>query len=171
MDFFEAAAKRYSHRANYTNAPVPEADLVKIVTAGLQAPSGGNKQTTDFIIVTNPDIRRELSNILVCDAIRTAPAIIVGLTKYDPFDFGLAFEVEDYSAAVQNILLAATALGYASCWFDGTTRLDGRDKKMATLLGVAENYSVRTLLPIGVPENHGLPASRKPFSERVRWVR
>jgi len=171
MDYFEAVELRHSYRGNYTDAPVPDEDIIKIVDAGLRAPSGCNRQTTDFIIVTNADLRAKLANILVCDAVRTAPVLIVGITEKITFDFGIDCEIEDYSAAVENILLAATAMGYASCWFDGTTRLDGRDDAMAELLGVAPGKRVRTLLPIGIPAVKGTQAPRKPFDERVEWKR
>ena len=171
MDFFEIVKARHSFRGCYTDAQVPEEDLIKIVDAGLRAPSGGNKQTTDFVIVTNAELIAKLSKIVVCDSIRTAPAVIVGITSLFTLDFGLSFEVEDYSAAVENILLAATALGYASCWFDGTTRLGGRDEVIAKLLNIPQNKQVRTLMPVGVPENPGKQAPRKPFDERVTWKR
>ena len=169
MDFFTAVEQRYSHRTAYTSAPVPKEDLIKILDAGLRAPSGCNAQTTSFIVVTNPDLRRQIAELLPAEAILTAPALIIGITEKVTFDFGLDFEVEDYSAAVENILLAATALGYVSCWYDGSSRLDGRDAAIAKLLDVPEGKQVRTILPIGVPEVVGIQAKRKAFDERVMW--
>ena len=169
MDFFTTVEARYSHRTAYTNAPVPKEDIVKIVDAGLRAPSGCNAQTTSFVVVTNPDLRAQIAELLPKDAIRTAPVLIIGVTEKVRFNFGLDFEVEDYSAAVENILLAATALGYASCWYDGQTRQDGRGEAIAKLLGVPEGKMVRTILPIGVPEAVGKQAARKAFDERVVW--
>ena len=169
MDFFAAVKQRYSHRTAYTSTPVSKEDLTKILDAGLRAPSGCNAQTTSFIVVTNADLRKQMAEFLPAEAIRTAPVLIIGVTEKVTFDFGLDFEVEDYSAAVENILLAATALGYASCWYDGGTRLEGRDVALAKLLGVPEGKQVRTILPIGVPEVVGTQAKRKAFGERVVW--
>lgn len=171
MDFFEVIKTRHSYRGVYTDAPIPEDDLVKIVDAGLRAPSGCNGQTTDFIIVTNAEMRKELALIVKSDAIRTAPAIIVAVTQKHTFDFGLDFEVEDYAAAVSHILLAAAALGYAACWYDGETRLGGCDAAVAGLLGTPQDRHVRTLIPVGIPEQPGKQAPRKPFDERVTWRR
>jgi len=169
MNFFDIVAARYSHRTKYTSAPVPEADLQKIITAATQAPSGCNAQTTYFTVVTNPALLAGLAEIIKSDATRTAPAMIVVSTEKVTFDFGLDFEVEDYAAAVQNILLSATALGYASCWYDGMSRLNGHDKKIAGLLNIPETRQVRTILPIGVPETTGKQAGRKPVEQRVEW--
>jgi nitroreductase len=173
MDFFETMEARYSHRSAFTDKVVPDADLEKIVEAGLRAPSGCNAQTTGFIIVTNPGLRASISQYLESDAIKTAPALIIGVTKKVIFDFGreMNFEVEDYGAAVQNVLLAITALGYASCWYDGGVRCGDAHEKIAALLGVGEGQAVRCVLPVGVPQKQGKQAGRKAFEERVVWAR
>jgi len=99
----------------------------------------------------------------------TAPALIIVVTREHYFDFGLAFEIEDYAAAVENLLLAITAMGYASCWFDGMARSDGRDKALAQILGIPKDRQVRCVLPVGVPEEMKPQAARKPFEDRVDW--
>jgi nitroreductase len=53
MDFFDAVANRHSYRGKYSAHPVPVEDLQKIVQAGIDAPSGCNMQTTEFVIVTD----------------------------------------------------------------------------------------------------------------------
>jgi len=175
MNFFEAASTRYSHRSALKPTPVPHGDLLKIVTAGAQAPSGCNAQTTYFSVVTDSTLLAGLSEIIDSDAVRTAPAIIVVSSKYVPHDFGpahpnMAFEVEDYAAAVQNMLLAVTALGYATCWYDGAARIYGNDTRIAKLLGIADNLQVRTVLPIGIPVTIGKQGGRRPLEERVNWL-
>ena len=169
MDFFKAVELRHSYRGAYTNDAVPESDIIKILDAGLRAPSGCNAQTTSFIVVTNPELRAKIADVLPNEMTKTAPVLVIGITKEVKFDFGLAFELEDYGAAVENILLAVTALGYASCWLDGQTRLKGNDKKLADILEVGADWHVRTILPIGVPATAKKQAGKKPFDERVIW--
>jgi len=171
MNFFETINQRYSHRTAYQPAIIPDEDLAKIVDAGLRAPSGCNAQTTSFIVVTNPTLRAEIAKLFNSEAVNTAPAIIVAHTKKVTFDFGLDFELEDYGAAIENVLLAATALGYASLWLDGGTRLNGTDVALAKLLGLESGQQVRTIMPIGVPVTQGKQAPRKPEAERVEWKR
>ena len=170
MDFFEAIKSRHSYRAAYADKPVPEADLIKILDAGIRAPSGCNAQTTSFILVTNAEMRAKIAAIFDVEPVRTAPALIIAVTEKLTFDFGLDFELEDYGASVENILLAATALGYASCWWDGMTRLGSADA-LAELLEVPLGKQVRTILPIGVPLKQAVQAPRKPFDERIDWRR
>jgi len=170
MDFFEAVKSRHSYRGAYTDAAVPEADLTAILDAGLRAPSGCNAQTTSFILVTNPELRAKIAGIFGPEPVKTAPALIIAVTEKVAFDFGLDFELEDYGAAVENILLALTALGYASCWWDGMTRL-GDNAALAELLAIPEGKQIRTIIPVGVPASPGAQAGRKPFGERVDWRR
>ena len=171
MDFFKALESRHSYRAAYKDVNIPEEDLIKILDAGIRAPSGCNAQTTSFILVTNPGLRAEIAKILNADPVKTAPALIIVATKKHTFDFGLDFEVEDYAAAVENILLAVTALGYASCWYDGMVRLGGVCEKLAALLNIPAEKNIRCILPVGVPEIQGRQAGRKSFDERVDWRR
>ena len=171
MDFFKAIESRHSYRGAYTDDAAPEADLIKIVDAGIRAPSGCNAQTTSFIIVTNAEIRAKIAEILPNEMTKTAPALIIAVTEKVTFNFGLDFELEDYGAAVENILLSATALGYASCWLDGQTRLNGVCDAIANLLEVPKNKQVRCILPVGVPAKQGKQPARKPFDERVQWKR
>ena len=174
MNFLKVCAARYSHRSSFTNAPVPKSDLEKIVLAGTQAPSGCNGQTTYFTVVTNPELIAQLTEVVDNDAMRTAQAVIVATTEKRTYNFGtgydLDFEIEDYASAIQNILLAVTALGYATCWYDGAARIWGADAKIAKIIGSPEGRQVRTVLPIGVPETVGKQAGRKPIDERVVWI-
>ena len=170
MNFFEAIKSRHSYRAAYADTTVPETDLIKILDAGIRAPSGCNAQTTSFILVTSSELRAKISALFNAEPVKTAPALIIVLTEKVTFDFGLDFELEDYGAAVENILLAATALGYASCWYDGMTRL-GNAKALAELLEVPQGKQLRAILPLGVPLKQGVQAGRNTFESRVDWRR
>ena len=57
--------------------------------------------------------------------------------------------IEDGAAAVENMLIAATALGYGSCWLEGYTRQ--REYEFKNLLNVPENRRLFSLVPVGVP--------------------
>ncbi|MGI6377086.1 MAG: nitroreductase family protein [Anaerolineae bacterium] len=174
MDCLQAIRARHSYRGPYTSAQVPEAHLRQIVEAGILAPSGYNGQTTSFVVVTDPALLDRIRPISPDTlALATCPALIaVVMDAPEEIPAGRTFfGIEDYSAAVQNMLLAITALGYASVWFDGVLRSEGRARLVGDLLGVPPQKEVRVLLPIGVPaeplEDHG----RRPFAERARWNR
>lgn len=171
MDVFEAIEKRHSYRGDFTGDPVPENDLRRIVQAGIQAPSGCNAQTTSFVIVTDPRIISSISEIIEKPFVNTAKAVIACVVKHEEVYHGMAFGIEDCSAAVENILLAITALGYATVWLDGCLRVKDRAQRTAELLGVPEDREIRVLLPIGVPAEECQQKEKQPFEKRASFNR
>lgn len=172
MDCLQAIHARHSYRGPYTATPVPRQDLIEIVKAGIQAPSGNNCQTTSFVIVTAPEMLRRIATIAPdSPALATCPALIAAVMDApSEIPEGLEFfGVEDYSAAVENMLLAITALGYASVWFDGVLRQNNNAQFVGELLHVPSQKQVRVLLPVGVPAEPLVDHGRKPFDERAHW--
>ena len=81
MEFFETVEKRASYRNAFAAQEIPEADIRKIVTAGLHAPSGYNFQTTSFVVVRDPELRGKLAELLPTPATKTAPVILVAVSE------------------------------------------------------------------------------------------
>lgn len=175
MDFFEAVEKRGSYRGPFLDQEVPEDDIRKILTAGLRAPSGYNFQTTSFVVVRVPSLREQIAALMPTPATKSAPVILVALSEQrinDAADAAhFAFDTEDYAAAVENIMLAITAMGYAGVWMDGMSRMQGRAEQIAEILNVPEGKKVRTIIPFGRPEKEVSQRDKKPFDERVIWDR
>lgn len=168
MDFFDAIVGRYSHRGGFTHEPVPREDLRRIMEAGLAAPSGGNAQTVSLIGVDDPALLRALGGVLKKPHFAEAPAAICVLSEAVITYGSRCFSVQDYSAAIENMLLAATAMGYASCWVEGyVTDAAGIGKRMGEILSVPEQLALVAYLPIGIPKMEGSPAKRKAFAERA----
>lgn len=168
VDLFEAIAQRHSYREGFTDAPVPRDDLKKIVQAGIQAPSAKNEQTTSFVIVDDPDLLARIARLVDRPICRTARAMIACVADPRPVLEEISFAVEDCAAAVENMLLAITALGYASVWIEGPLRFDDRSAQIGRLLGVPADKTVRVLLPLGVPAQAGRQKEKLPF-ERRAW--
>jgi nitroreductase len=171
MDLFEAIAKRHSYRGDFTTATVPRADLEKIVQAGIQAPSGKNEQVVSFVIVDDPGLLKQIAQVLNQPVCNTARAMIICVVDPRPVHEGVSFGVEDCSASVENMLLAITALGYATVWLDYVLRLDGNGAKIGALLGVPEDKSISILLPLGVPVQPGAQREKLPFQRRAWFNR
>jgi len=170
MDVFDALAQRYSYRGPYRAQPVPRADLRRIVQAGLQAPSGKNGQTTRFIIVDDAELLSQIGRLHASNtAVQQARAMIACLVDRQPPPIyeGFSFQVEDCAAAVENMLLAITALGYASVWIDGWLRIGDHAATIGRLLGVPDEKVIRVLLPIGVPTEPGPRRDKLPFEQRA----
>ncbi|MGC9393612.1 MAG: nitroreductase family protein [Anaerolineae bacterium] len=158
MDVFEAIRTRRSVRA-FTGEAIPREDLEKIVDAGRLAASGSNKQPWDFIVVTDRGMIEQLKT--ASQWMEKAAAIIA--VVMDPES---RWWVEDGAAAVENMLLAATALDYGSCWLEGYTLRN--EDAFKVLLGVPAEKRLMTLVPLGVPVEWPTK-EKKSLEEVIHW--
>jgi nitroreductase len=158
MDTFETIYKRRSVR-RFTKDEIPKADLEKIVDAGRLAATGSNRQPWDFVVVTD---KVKIDQFARSGAwIAQAAAVIV--VVMDP---GSRWWVEDGAAAIENILLASTALGYGACWVEGDAI--PYEEHYRTLLNIPDEKRVMALLPIGVAAETPAPA-KKPLEQILHW--
>jgi nitroreductase len=174
MDVFEAIEKRHSYRGLFHDKPVSQADLKRIVQAGLQAPSGKNAQTTTFVIVDDPELVAQIAAMPGANKAHAhAQAFIACIVDVRPEAVyeGHDFQVEDCAAAVENMLLAITALGYATVWVDGWLRVQDRAAAVGRMLGLPEGKVIRVLLPIGSPQEVWAQKEKKPFEARAWFNR
>ena len=165
----ETILSRRSYRGKYLPDPVPREDLLTIMKAGLAAPSGCNKQTTSLIAVDDKTLLEKLHAVIDPPVGETAPAMICVLTRRINAYRDRCFAVQDYSAAIENMLLAITGLGYKSCWYEGhITDEDRIGHKMAKILNVPEEYELVCFLPVGrASGNEPSPPGKLPFEERA----
>ena len=161
MEFFEVIRTRRSIR-KYTGAPVPCEELEKIVDAGRLAASGVNRQPWEFIVVTQPEIMLRL-RIPADHWTEKAGAIIA--VVIDPQS---RWCVEDGAAAVQNMLLACTALGFGACWFEGYSQRN--EEIIKEVLNIPDDRRLFTLLSIGVPAEQPVK-EKKPLQDVLHWQR
>ena len=138
---------------------IPKADLETIVDAGRLAATGSNRQPWDFIVVTE---RATIDQFKAAGPwIAEASAVIV--VVMDPVS---RWWVEDGAAAIENMLLASTALGYGSCWVEGEAL--PREAQFKALLGVPAEKRVMALIPVGVAAETPSP-EKKPLEKVLHW--
>lgn len=159
MDFFEVVKKRRSIRA-YTGEPIPKPHLEQIVDAARLAPSGFNRQGWQFIAITKKSMIKDISALTNPWSEKAGAMIAVVMDPEIPF------LVHDASAATENILLAATALGYGSCWLEGTTRCVNTELKH--LLAIPEFMQLQTIITLGVPVSWP-QADKKSLDDVLLW--
>ena len=168
MNTLDAIRNRHSYRGTYTSQPVPREDLIKIMEAGLAAPSGCNKQTTSLIAIDDPEVLAKVKSVINPPVAATAPAAICVLTQRIIAYRDRCYATHDYCAAIENMLLAITELGYQSCWYEGhITDTDRIGYQMAQVLNVPDDYELVCYLPIGVAESEPTAPKKKDFSERA----
>ena len=168
MELLELINKRHSYRGEYENTSVPREDLIKIMEAGLAAPSGCNKQTCSLIAVDDAKVLEKLRKVINPSVAESAPAMICILSQRIIAYRDRCFAVQDYSAAIENMLLAIVALGYQSCWYEGhITDEDRIGDKMARILNVPEDYELVCFLPVGIAKSEVQLPVKKAFSQRA----
>ena len=168
MSAIDIINNRHSYRGKFKSNPVPREELIKIMQAGLNAPSGCNKQTTSLIAVDDPELMKKLHDVINPPMGETAPAMICVLTQRIIAYADRCYAVHDYSAAIENMLLAIVELGYESCWYEG--KATGEDRigyQMAQVLGVPDDYELICFLPVGVAEHAPAEPKKKAFEERA----
>jgi nitroreductase len=148
---------------DYQSAPISEAHMGAILEAARWTGSSKNRQNWSFVVSTGEAHRLALAE---CGdftvPIRNAPAVIVIVMEPEGYEF-------DSGRVAQNIMLAADALGVASC----PITLH-RDRDAADLLGLDEGRSCRYAIALGYPAEGAGPkdfGGRKPLDELVRWER
>ncbi len=168
MSVIDTIRMRHSYRGRYKSDPIPREDLKTIMDAGLAAPSGCNKQTTGLICVDDPEILGRIHAVIDPPVGETAPAMICVLTQRIIAYRDRCFAVQDYSAAIENMLLTIVDLGYQSCWYEGhITDEDRIGDKIAEILHVPDDYKLVCILPIGVAESTPIAPMKKGFEERA----
>jgi nitroreductase len=159
MDVFEAIRARRSIR-KFRPKPIPNKELETILEAGRLAPSAGNRQPWRFIVVKDPDRKKALSKAADNQTF-IADASVVVVALGDPEASPRWFS-RDPMIAVEHMVLAATALGYGSCWIGAFN-----EEEVKRILGIPERLKVIVLLPIGFPDEAPAPRERKPLKEIV----
>lgn len=162
LDALTAMRARRSVRRFDSKRPVPESLVLECIDAARHAPSSCNLQTWDFIWVTDADLRKQLSE-------QTKSVLIAPVTLFVAYDRELAKEglanVQSASAAIENLLLAATARGLASLWVNAL----GDRRIVRRLLQVPDDYEVLALVCLGYPLDADPPPmpERRPLDEIV----
>ncbi len=163
MEAMEAILSRRSIR-RYGEAKIPEEVVQQLLEAAMSAPSANNEQPWHFVVI---DDRRLLDEIPryhpFAGMLREAPMAIAvcGDLALQGRD---GYWVQDCSAATENILLAAHALGLGAVWL-GIHPRDDRVEATRKLLSIPENFRPLCLIALGYP------AESKPCSNRYNSSR
>jgi nitroreductase len=134
----------------FTAEPVPVEKLEAILTAAMNAPSAGNEQAWEFIVIKDRATLEQIpkfSPFARCAAGAQLAILVCGNMDRDKYG---GFWVQDCSAATQNILLEASAQGLGAVWtgaYPAQDRVDGYSK----LFNLPSKIVPFALVPIGYP--------------------
>ena len=169
MDVEEAIVNRRSVRA-FNGKELPEGTAERLVELGNLAPSAGNLQARDFIIVRDKAMKEALAAAaLDQDFMADAPVVIVITANLERIGhYGERgrelYCLQDVAAAVENILLAAQARGLGAVWVGAFD--EGR---VSGLLGLPGHARPVAMIPVGYPDQSPKARKRLPLKELVHY--
>ena len=154
----------------YTDQPVAKETVEKLLRAGMAAPTAVNRQPWHFVAITSREKLDELAGTARNGGmLRQAPLAIVVCGDMDKAmtGKGQAFWIQDCSAATENILLAAHALGLGAVW-TGVYPMDERVAEVSKVLSLPQNIVPLCTIIVGYPAEQPKPKDKwKP--ENVTW--
>ncbi len=169
MDILEAIDTRRSIR-KYTDMPVSEEVVIKLLRAGMQAPSAADARPWHFVVVDDRKLLRLLASRMPgCEMLEEA--VLGLLVCADPaLEKIPGFWAQDCAVATEHILLAAHALGLGGCWI-GLYPVEERTKVVSVEINIPEGIIPFALCSLGVPNESLPPEDRYEESKlhKNRW--
>lgn len=188
MEFFDVVKSRRAVR-RYKPDMVKKEDIFKILDAGNWAPSGKNLQQWDFIVVTG-DKKNQMGEsyaaiaekytagweaaarenfITYAGTFGNAPFVIVVLTDASEVPAVRKMNLESGSAAMENIVLAARALGLGTCWMTGPLQ---DEQAIRRILSIPATKEIVAITPLGYPVEfpQAPPRIDEKLSQKVQWI-
>ena len=163
MECLEVIKKRRSVRS-YKNKPIAKDILEKLVDAARFAPTARNVQPWEFVVITDKAVLNKIAQLAengrFVAGCAACIAIFCAETKY---------YLEDGCAATENMLIAATALGIASCWVAGDKKPYCSD--ISNLLHVPSTFKLVSIISLGYPESGEAfkIKDKRPLNELLHW--
>jgi len=158
MDAIDAILSRRSIR-KYTTDPVPENLIKQLLEAAMSAPSASNQQPWHFIVINDRDILDEIPRFHSYSSMLKEAPLAITICGDLQLEINKGRWVMDCSAAIQNILIAATAKDLGAVWL-GVYPEEERMTGIQELLGLPKH-----IIPLGIV-SIGYPAEKKPRANR-----
>lgn len=168
MDVIKAIEERRSIR-KYLDLPVEWDKIGRILDVARYSPSAGNVQEWRFIVVTKPEIKREIASAALSQEwIANAPVLIVIVAMIEKIKrhYGLRgerlYSIQDCAVAATNMMLTAQGLGLASCWVGAFD-----ENKVQRVLNIPDDVRPQILLTMGYADEKPKMPSRYPIEALV----
>jgi nitroreductase len=149
MDALEAIRTRRSIR-QYQDKPVPQDLVQQVLTAAMSAPSACNAQPWQFVVIRDRKILKEVPRLNPYAAMAEHAPLAILVCGDLSLEVSAGYWVVDCAAAVQNLLLAAHALGLGAVW-TGIYPQQDRIEGFRGLLNLPQQVIPHSLIPMGYP--------------------
>ncbi len=171
METFDCIESRRSVR-KYDKKDVPDEMIAEILTGGTYAPSAGNMQEWEFIVVKDKEKKRKLSEASLRQSqLIEAPVVIVVLANLEKIGEKYkergkqVYALQDTAACVQNMLLVAHDLDLGACWIGAFD-----EDEVGNIVEIPDKFRVTGMVTVGfpIPYEQQQKVNRIPF-ERLTW--
>jgi nitroreductase len=170
MELSETIKGRRSIRA-FKKQDVPEEIVEKLIDAARWAPSAGNIQPWEFVIVRKLAVKKKLAQAALSQTVvEEAPVAIVVCAneKRSSMGYGLRgktlYCIQDTAAATQNILLTAHSLGLGACWVGAFNEDEAKET-----VNAPEGIRPVAIIPVGYADESPLLRSRRPLNQIMHY--
>ncbi len=148
----------------YTAQPVDDRTVERLLKAAMSAPSAGNQQPWQFVVIRDARTKERIPQVHPYSAmVPNAPVVILVCGDPEGIQWP-GYWVQDCAAATENLLIEACALGLGAVWL-GVHPLEEREEGVRRLLGIPDRIVPFALVPVGYP------AEQKPSSGRYDAAR
>ena len=160
MECIEAIKERRSIR-RYKDSVIEEEIIEELLDAAQMAPSAGNLQARDFIVISNKVTKQKLAQAALDQSfIEQAPVVIVVVANINRSSRiyrsrGGLYAIQDATAALMNLLLAAHSKGLATCWVGAFD-----EYAVSDILAIPPGTTPIAIVPVGYPDEKPKSPSR-----------
>jgi nitroreductase len=158
MDTMDAIKTRRSIRS-YQKKELTEQDIKEVLVAAMQAPSAGNEQPWQFVVINSRELLEKIPTIHIYASMVKDAAIAILVCGDVNAEKYKGFWTQDCSAATENLLLAAHARGIGAVWC-GLYPNEERMKDFAKMFFLPTNIIPFALVPMGYPAEEKKPENR-----------
>lgn len=161
MDILNIIENRRSIR-RFTDDPVPEAVVNKILEAGRWAPSGLNNQPWRFAVVTDVSLIKKISTLTRYSWIVKSAKVLIAVFLDNEASYHRIKDAQAVGACLQNMLLEIHSLDLGGVWLGEIIKSDQQIRK---ILGLGDTLELMAVIAIGHPDEKPKKVKRKALQE------
>jgi nitroreductase len=169
MECIETIKGRRSVR-RFKAQPVGKEMIEELLDAARMAPSAGNLQARDFIVISNKITKQKLKEAALGQSfIEQAPIVVVAVANIERSSRvyktrGELYAIQDATASVENILLSACSMGLAACWVGAFD-----ENAVSELLSIPHKTKPIAIIPVGYADEDPVAPPRMGLDKVVHW--
>jgi nitroreductase len=149
MELFEGLISRRSIR-KYTGGIIAEDKILALIKAGMYAPSARNRRPWHFIVVDDRTMMKKIMEVHPYSSMLAEASHAIVICGDEKLENGPGYYKLDCSAASQNILLAAHAMGLGAVWLGVEPRQE-RIKAISSIFGLPSHVHPLSVISLGIP--------------------